>query len=131
MAGWLIALGNLTAAEFYQTKPNNMSTQTSPAPRVLRLTLKREWFYMIARGEKKEEYRKPGKWILSRLEGKDYDRIEFKNGYGPNVPTMEVAYRGWEIGFGQIRWGAGFDELAVIHLGRVISIRNLPAEMPL
>lgn len=79
---------------------------------------------MIASGEKREEYRTPGKWILSRLEGKEYDRIEFKNGYGQNVPTMEVEYLGWSIDFGQLRWGAGFDELVVIRLGRVLSLHN-------
>ncbi len=52
------------------------------AVRVLRLTLKRKWFDMVANGEKKEEYRQPSKWILSRLENKEYDRVEFKNGYG-------------------------------------------------
>jgi len=92
--------------------------------RVLRLTLKRKWFDMIASGEKREEYRTPEKWILSRLEGKEYDRIEFKNGYGQNVPTMEVEYLGWSIDFGQLRWGAGFDELVVIRLGRVLSLHN-------
>jgi hypothetical protein len=92
--------------------------------RVLRLTLKREWFDMIASGEKREEYRTPSKWILSRLEGKEYDRIEFKNGYGSNVPTMEVEYLGWSIDFGQLRWGAGFNKLVVIRLGRVLSLHN-------
>lgn len=97
---------------------------TDPAPRILRLTLKRKWFDMIASGEKREEYRTPGKWILSRLEGKEYDRIEFKNGYGPSVPAMEVEYLGWSIDYGQLRWGAGFDELVVIKLGRILSRSN-------
>ena len=95
--------------------------------RVLRLTLKRRWFDMIASGEKKEEYREPGKWILSRLEGKEYDLIEFKNGYGPNVPTMEVEYLGWSIDFGRLDWGAGFDELVVIRLGKVLKTENYQA----
>lgn len=96
------------------------------APRILRLTLKRKWFDMIASGEKREEYRVPGPWILSRLEGKTYDRIEFKNGYGKDVPTMEVECLGWSIDFGQIAWGAGFDKLVVIRLGRVLSLTNHP-----
>jgi hypothetical protein len=95
-----------------------------PKKNVLRLTLKRRWFNMIAGGDKKEEYRTPGKWILSRLEGKAYDRIEFKNGYGPNVPTMEVEYLGWAYSFGKHQWGAGDDELVVIRLGRVLSLHN-------
>jgi len=92
--------------------------------RVLRLTLKRKWFDMIASGEKCEEYRTPGKWILSRLEGKEYDLVEFKNGYGPNVPTMEVEYLGWAYSFGKRQWGGGGQvgkPLATIYLGRVLS----------
>lgn len=90
--------------------------------KTLKLTLKKKWFDMIASGEKREEYRTPGKWILSRLEGKEYDRIEFKNGYGPNVPTMEVEYLGWHRGTGRLEWGAGFDELVVIRLGKIYSV---------
>lgn len=95
-----------------------------PAARVLRLTLKRKWFDMIARGEKWEEYRSPKRWIMSRLEGKEYDRVEFKNGYGPKVPKMEVEYCGWSIDFGKPSWGAGGEKLVVIRLGRVLSLTN-------
>lgn len=112
--------------------------ETTPSPavalpclvvplRVLRLTLNRKWFDMIASGEKLEEYRTPGKWILSRLEGKEYDRIEFKNGYGPHVPTMEVEYLGWEYSFGKRQWGGGGEQgkpFATIYLGRVLSRHN-------
>jgi len=82
---------------------------------------------MIASGEKREEYRTPGKWILSRLVGKEYDRIEFKNGYGQNVPTMEVEYLGWAYSFGKRQWGGGGEKakpFATIYLGRVISLHN-------
>jgi hypothetical protein len=95
-------------------------------PRMLRLTLKRQWFDMIASGEKKEEYRTPGKWILSRLEGKEYDYVEFKNGYGPNVPTMVVQYIGWKYSHGKREWGGGSTTgaFATIMLGRVLSVNN-------
>ena len=118
------------------TAPSNSTSETTPsravvvsdacsAGRVLRLTLKRKWFDMIASGEKKEEYREPGKWILSRLEGKEYDRVEFKNGYGPNVPTMLVQYRGWSLSSGLKDWGAQPSvEYATIKLGRVLSRHN-------
>jgi hypothetical protein len=98
------------------------------ALRVLRLTLKRKWFDMIASGEKREEYRTPGKWILSRLEGKEYDRIEFKNGYGQNVPTMEVEYLGWAYSFGKRQWGGGGEQgkpFATIYLGRLLSLHQI------
>lgn len=98
---------------------------------VLRLTLKRRWFDMIASGEKREEYRKLGPWILSRLEGKRYGRVEFRNGYGRTVPTIEVEYLGWHRGPGQADWGAGEGEYAVIRLGRVLDRRNIgPATDP-
>ena len=90
--------------------------------RVLRLTLKRRWFDMIASGEKKEEYRRPGKWINSRIHGKTYDRVEFKNGYGPNVPTVAVEYKGSTHGIGRPEWGGTGDHVLVIHLGRVLSV---------
>lgn len=113
---------------------NTQQTTSEPLPacagsaaRVLRLTLKKRWFDMIASGEKREEYRTPGKWILSRLEGKEYDRIEFKNGYGQNVPTMEVEYLGWAYSFGKRQWGGGGEQgkpFATIYLGRVLSRQN-------
>lgn len=79
---------------------------------------------MIASGEKKEEYRTPGNWILSRLKGKDYDLIEFKNGYGESVPTLEVEYKGWGYSFGRREWGGGTGQRkpsVTIYLGRILS----------
>jgi hypothetical protein len=112
-----------------QTNSEPLPARAGSAARVLRLTLKKRWFDMIASGEKREEYRIPGKWILSRLEGKEYDRIEFKNGYGPNVPTMEVEYLGWKFSFGKREWGGGSTTgpFATIMLGRVLSRQNAPA----
>ena len=94
-----------------------MNTKTK---RVLRLTLKKRWFDMIARGEKREEYRVPSNWIMSRLRGKRYDVVQFKNGYGATAPMVEVEFLGWEIGYGRLSWGAGFDKVVVIYLGRVL-----------
>lgn len=99
--------------------------------RVLRLTLKRQWFDMIASGVKLEEYRQPSRWILSRLEGKQYDQIEFKNGYGPNVPTIVVQYLDWSYGYGRREWGGGSTQgqpLIVINFGDIISLQNVLAE---
>ena len=102
---------------------------TLKAPlQVLRLTLKRRWFDMIAAGIKREEYRLPGAWILSRLGGKEYDRIEFKNGYGPDVPCCVVEYLGYDLATGNPAWGAVPGTLyKVIRLGRVISLHNAEA----
>lgn len=108
--------------------------------RVLRLTLKRKWFDMIASGKKLEEYRDPSDWIYSRLLEKDgythrkYDVIEFKNGYGADVPTIVVKFQGWRHGTGIPKWGAmpGL-RYVVILLGPVISRNDkiLPANLNL
>lgn len=98
-----------------------MKTETN-APRVLRLTLKKQWFDMIASGEKKEEYRTLSKWIFSRLEGKQYDLVEFSNGYGATVPKVTVEFAGWYFGVGLSKWGAVPNQrYAIIVLGRVLS----------
>jgi hypothetical protein len=86
----------------------------------LKLTLKRHWFGMIASGEKKEEYRQPSHWILSRLEGKKYDRVEFRNGYSATSPVCITEYRGWKRAVGKAKWGAGKHPLIIIQLGKVI-----------
>lgn len=99
-------------------------------PRVLRLTLKRRWFDMVACGQKLEEYRSPSQWIESRLRGKSYDLVEFKNGYGPNVPCVTVEFKGWHIGHGHESWGAtpGWSYF-VIQLGEIVST-NFPPPRP-
>jgi len=91
---------------------------------VLRLTLKRKWFDMIASGEKREEYRTPKRWILSRLEGKKYGSVEFSNGYGKGVPVVTLEYLGWSYGPGRREWGGTGHKVAVIHMGRILSKQN-------
>jgi hypothetical protein len=94
-------------------------------PRVLRLTLKKRWFDMIASGEKKEEYREIKDWIISRLHGKSYDVVEFSNGYGAHVPKITVEYLGWGNGIGRAEWGATpMKPTIIIRLGRVLSRTN-------
>ncbi len=89
--------------------------------RTLKLTLTRRWFDMVASGEKREEYRRPSRWILSRLEGKSYDAVEFRNGYGRDAPAVVVAYRGWRMGTGRAEWGCDGERKVVIELGGVLS----------
>lgn len=89
--------------------------------KVLRLTLKKKWFDMIASGEKKEEYREIKPYWIQRLTWheyhkadelkllhalankeafrKDFDAIEFKNGYGKNVPTILIELKGIHYGY--------------------------------
>lgn len=80
--------------------------------RILHLTLKKKWFDMVASGDKKEEYRKCGKWIESRLKGKTYDIVRFRNGYAPTSPIVDIEYIGTREGGGLAKWGA---EPAVIY----------------
>jgi len=97
--------------------------------RVLRLTLKKKWFDMIASGEKTEEYRTPSAWIFSRLIGKEYDVVEFSNGYGKHVPRVVVKYFGWHQGPGRSEWGGTWqNRYVVIRLGHVISRHNRVAK---
>lgn len=93
-----------------------------PIIRVLRLTIKRKWFDMIACGEKREEYREAGEWIDARVNAfREYDVVEFKNGYGPNVLSCCVGYLGWAWREGNPAWGAEPGKrYVVIKLGPVI-----------
>jgi hypothetical protein len=65
--------------------------------RILYLTLSKMTFDVMVTGEKSTEYREPSKWILSRLQGKEYDLIKFVNGYGSDKPYFIAKFRGWEI----------------------------------
>ena len=109
--------------------------------KILRLTLKKEWFDMIASGVKKEEYREVKPYWENRLTEecdcgfdacdecdsgggfKVFDVIEFKNGYGNHVPAMRVAFKGIEKRGGNPKWGAVKGETYfVIHLGEVLEV---------
>ena len=95
--------------------------------KILHLTLKKKWFDMIASGEKTEEYRHPSKWIMSRIEGKEYDIVQFTNGYGADKPVARLEYNGWDWGYGCREWGGGStpgNPLVVIKLGKILSIEN-------
>lgn len=84
----------------------------------LHLTLKRKWFDLILSGEKKEEYREIKQHWVSRLEGKKYDFIEFRNGYSGNSPRMIVECR-------EIKKGAWNGRPAyVLQLGKIIEVKR-------
>ena len=61
------------------------------------LTLKKEWFDLIRSGKKKVEYREYKTYWIKRLVGKEYDYIEFRNGYGKQVPVVRSVYEGFKI----------------------------------
>lgn len=67
----------------------------------LYLTLKKSPFEVMITGEKNEEFRKPSKWIESRLidkngQPKKYDNVKFVNGYGTDKPHFCADYKGFE-----------------------------------
>ena len=103
-------------------------TQTKPecytllcTGRVLHLTLKKQWFDMIASGEKKEEYREMKPYWHKRLLNKTNDKIIFRNGDSKDAPTMIVEYKGLMSGLGIEKWGANLGEKTyIIKLGKVL-----------
>lgn len=73
---------------------------------ILHLTLKKQWFDMIASGEKKEEYREMKPYWNKRLLGKKFDAIQFKNGYAKDSPCMLIELKDLLSGLGVLEWGA-------------------------
>ena len=69
-------------------------SESDEEERILQLNVERTYFDQIADGEKLEEYRERKDYWKTRLEGREYDVIRFRNGYGPDVPEMEVEWRG-------------------------------------
>ena len=86
------------------------------AQNVLHLTLEREWFDEIARGVKRKEFREYKPYWKTRLEGRAYDVVKFRNGYASDAPEMVVEYRG--LGRASSARNADY----VIRLGKVLKI---------
>jgi hypothetical protein len=82
--------------------------------RLLRLTLHRRYFAEIAARTKHTEYRERKPYWKSRLEGREYDAILFRNGYARNAPEMLVEFRGVR------RSGKDY----AIRLGRILQIKR-------
>ena len=89
--------------------------------KILHLTLKREWFDMIASGIKKEEYRGIKEYWNTRL-NKEYDVILFRNGYNRMSPEMMVELKSIKKGTGNKDWGAPNEEVYVLELGKILYI---------
>ena len=87
---------------------------------ILHLTLKREYFAGIASGKKRTEYRKQKPYWRKRLEGRDFDAILFRNGYGKKVPEMLVEFLGLR------RLGKGRGAEYGIRLGRILKVKRWP-----
>lgn len=107
--------------------------------KVLKLTLKKQWFDMILSGEKKEEYRKVKPFWEKRLifnydelidelgvvEFAEYDLVEFTHGYGNHRPKVTLECKGIEIGKGNPDWGAPLEDVFIIKLGNEVERKNV------
>ena len=96
----------------------------------LDLTLKKEWFDMIASGEKKEEYREIKPYWITRLTSgltgldvnitgnkihafpkilqnlKKFKTVTFRNGYQKDAPKIVRQIESITIDTGKAEWGA-------------------------
>lgn len=82
---------------------------------------------MILSGEKKEEYREYKPYWIKRLSKWPYESniIEFRNGYGLNVPTMQIEIKNIIYGKGKEKWGAiSNHQYLVIQLGKILKTKN-------
>jgi len=94
---------------------------------VLRLTLKRKWFDMIASGEKREEYREMKPYWHKRLmcSKRKFDAIHFRNGYSRNARSMTVELRELRSGLGIVEWGSPEgQEVYILCLGKILQTHN-------
>lgn len=110
--------------------------------KALHLTLKKQWFDMIASGEKKEEYREITSYWNVRFKyesdgGSDRDsgynamifrneftHVKFARGghFHPSIPQMIVELDEIRVATGKPEWGAEpGKEYFVIKLGNIIS----------
>ena len=110
-----------------------MKALTPQELNVLHLTLKKQWFDMIASGEKKEEYREIKLYWIKRLIDKNlfdsvpdfmdwlenpphgvtlglvcnnFNWVQFRNGYSKDASCMLRHFAGLEIREGNPEWGA-------------------------
>ena len=82
--------------------------------RTLYLPLKKQWYEMIERGEKREEYREMKPYWQKRL-------IETRKTYPQSPVSCDSLKRIDAVGRGRPEWGAPDDEVFVIKLGKRIS----------
>jgi hypothetical protein len=65
--------------------------------KTLKIIIKRKWFCDILSGVKTEEYREVKPFWVDRLIDKEYDFIEFINGYSADAPRAVYKYGGYKI----------------------------------
>lgn len=108
----------------------------------LHLVLKGEWFDMIEKEIKTDEYRSLTKFWANRLtsnimcdeiEGKlfnisvqhlkfkEFDVVEFQHGYSKTARRMIVEFKGFDLGTGKPKWGGSSEVVFIIKLGKVLN----------
>ena len=87
--------------------------------KVLHLNLYRKYFDQILKGEKTTEYREVTPYWSKRLEGRDYDVIQFRNGYAKVAPMMIVEFKG--VNIDSDVQGARY----AIELGKILETKNV------
>jgi hypothetical protein len=97
-------------------KPTSKRDRSAAA--VLQLNLHREYFAAIAVGTKRIEYRDRTPYWKTRLEGRRYDLVCFRNGYATNAPEM------WVEWLGVRRYGTARRGHNAIRLGRIVKIKR-------
>ncbi len=76
------------------------------------------FFAQIAAEEKHVEYRKRTPYWKTRLEGREYDFVQFRNGYASKAPEMQVEF----LGVKKIqKWG---EPHYAIQLGRILNLKR-------
>lgn len=94
------------------------------ASETLHLTLHKKWFYKIAHGTKRWEFREVKPYWRARLEGRTYKTVRFKNGYGANAPVIELEFKGVTVRtVKQV-------QLYCIELGRFVTTPTRPTGFP-
>ena len=91
--------------------------------KVLHLTLKKKWFWMIVSGEKKEEYREIKPYWIKRLKESDeafkqFDVVCFRNGYSKSASKVWVRCNGIRVGDAKPEWSDNWKgKVFIIELG--------------
>jgi hypothetical protein len=89
-----------------------------PKPQVLYLNLHREHFGKIAAGTKRTEFRERTPYWQRRIEGREFDVVQFRNGYATKAPEVAVEF----LGVRRItKWGRPHYG---IRLGRVLPLKR-------
>jgi hypothetical protein len=88
---------------------------------ILHLNLHGQFFAAIANKTKRIEYRRCTPYWKCRLEGRDYDIIQFRNGYATKAPQTQVEFKGVRK---VKKWGGRY---YAVQLGRILKIKRWKA----